>query len=378
MVVAQSRDGLLAGVRVLDLTIWRPGPYATQLLAGLGADVIKVEPPGGDPMRVYASLFEELHAGKRAIVCDLKTEAGRTRVLELARGADVVIEGFRPGVVDRFGAGYEQVRAVSPTIIYCSVSGMGQTGPLSHIPGHDLNYQAWAGVLAPDSGDPVVAAVPLADLAGGMAAALAICAALVRRARSGEGERIDVAMTDVLATWTGAHAPVAQGMDPSVRGVPGYGLYATADGGHLALGIVSEDHFWRSLCQVLDLGEHAALRFVDRTRRLDELQGQLRARIAQRSRDELLSLLLAADVPAAPMLDRAAMSSLDHLHERGAMVRGLDGTAGDADGGGEHGASPQHTGFPIRFVEHPAHVGGSAPALDDDITANISWHERGD
>ena len=170
---AEGGTGLLTGLRVLDLSIWRPGPYATQLLAEIGADVIKIEPPGGDPMRRYPELFVSLNANKRSIVLDLKDAADRARALDLAGEADVVVEGFRPGVTDRLGVGYGDVLAVNPTVIYCSVSGMGQDGPLAGLPGHDLNYQAWAGVLAPDGGPPVVPAVPLADLAGGMAAAFA-------------------------------------------------------------------------------------------------------------------------------------------------------------------------------------------------------------
>ena len=181
-------DGLLAGVRVLDLSIWRPGPYATQLLAELGAEVIKVEPPGGDPMRVYAGLFAALHADKRSVVLDLKQPADREpRARRWPRDADVVVEGYRPGVADRLGVGYDQVRAVNPGVIYCSISGLGQDGPLAAVPGHDLDYAAWAGVLAPEGGPPVVPAVPVADLAGGMAAAFAVCAALVRRDRTGRG-----------------------------------------------------------------------------------------------------------------------------------------------------------------------------------------------
>src|SRR5437899_3224419 len=218
----RAETGLLAGLRVLDLSIWRPGPYATQLLAEIGADVLKVEPPGGDPMRRYPELFTSLNANKRSIVLDLKADADRARALELAAEADVVVEGFRPGVTDRLGVGYGDVLAVNPTVIYCSVSGMGQDGPLASVPGHDLNYQAWAGVLAPEGGAPVVPAVPLADLAGGMAAAFAVCAAALRRANTGEGERIDVAMSDVLATWTGAARPVARGIDRRPAGRPGH------------------------------------------------------------------------------------------------------------------------------------------------------------
>jgi crotonobetainyl-CoA:carnitine CoA-transferase CaiB-like acyl-CoA transferase len=262
-----SSSGLLSGVRVLDLSVWRPGPYATQLLAELGAEVLKVEPPGGDPMRSYPELFASLHANKRSIMLDLKTDQDRRRALELATAADVLVEGFRPGVVDRLGLGYEDVRDVNRAIVYCSVSGMGQDGSLALVPGHDLNYQAWAGSLAPDGGPPVVPAVPIADLAGGMAAAMGICAALVRRLSTGEGERLDVAMADVLATWTGAVQPRAEGTDPSSRGVPGYGVFATADGTYLALGVLTEDHFWSPLCTVLGLADCAELGFVERMAR---------------------------------------------------------------------------------------------------------------
>src|SRR5438445_7146077 len=142
-------DGLLDGLRILDLTIWRPGPYATQLLAELGAEVLKVEPPGGDPMRVYAGLFDSLSADKRSVVLDLKDDGDRERALELAADADVVVEGYRPGVADRLGIGYDAVRTVNASIIYCSVSGLGQDGPLAQASGHDINYLAWSRALGP-------------------------------------------------------------------------------------------------------------------------------------------------------------------------------------------------------------------------------------
>src|SRR4051794_15942738 len=154
--VAMSQ-GLLGGVRVLDLSVWRPGPYATQLLAEIGADVLKVEPPGGDPMRSYPELFDSLSANKRSIVLDLKDDDDRARALELASHADVVVEGFRPGVVARLGVAYDDVRTVNPSVIYCSVSGMGQDGPLALAPGHDANYQAWAGALSPEGREPILA-----------------------------------------------------------------------------------------------------------------------------------------------------------------------------------------------------------------------------
>ena len=133
---------LLTGVRVLDLSIWRPGPYAASLLCALGADVLKVEPPGGDPMRQYPGLFEDINAGKRSIVLDLKDPDDRNRSLELAAEADALVEGFRPGVMARLGLGEPAVRAVNPGIVYCSISGYGQHDPRAALPGHDVNYQA--------------------------------------------------------------------------------------------------------------------------------------------------------------------------------------------------------------------------------------------
>ena len=344
-------EGLLSGLRVLDITIWRPGPYATQLLAELGADVLKVEPPGGDPMRVYASLFASLSADKRSIVLDLKDEADRARALELAAEADVVIEGFRPGVAARLGVGYDDVRAVNPSVVYCSVSGLGQDGPLALTPGHDLNYLAWSGALSPEGGPPREPAVPVADLSGGMAAAFAICAAVIRQRSTGEGERIDVAMADVLATWTGAMSPQAQGVDESARGVPGYGTFATADNRYIALGVLTEDHFWKPLCETLGLHDVSNLGFTDRMARVEALQGRVTTAIAERNRDELVDELLAADVPVAPVLNRDEMVKLPHFRERRAVTS-------------DPWADP-NTGFPVRFEHHPAARTQPPPELDE-------------
>jgi crotonobetainyl-CoA:carnitine CoA-transferase CaiB-like acyl-CoA transferase len=343
--------GLLAGVRVLDLTVWRPGPYATQLLAEIGADVVKVEPPGGDPMRSYPGLFVSLNANKRSVMLDLKVESDRRRALELAADADVVIEGFRPGVAGRLGVGYDDIRAVNPSVIYCSVSGMGQDGPLALASGHDLNYQAWAGSLAPEGGPPVVPAVPIADLAGGMAAAFGICAAVVRHLKTGEGERIDVAMTDVLVTWTGAARPTARGIDIPVQGVPGYGIFETAEGGRIALGVLTEDHFWQSLCDVLDIADGRNLNFVERLKRQSELQDSIAGAIRGRTKDDLLDKLLAADVPVSPVLDRSGMLAVPHFQERSVVTK-------------DPWADPA-TGYPVQFVRHPAARVTPPPSLDE-------------
>ena len=343
--------GLLDGLRVLDFTIWRPGPYATQLLAELGAEVLKVEPPGGDPMRVYAGLFASLSADKRSVVLDLKDDGDRTRALELAADAEVIVEGYRPGVADRLGIGYDAVRAVNPSVIYCSVSGLGQDGPLSQASGHDINYLAWSGALSPEGGPPREPAVPVADLSGGMAAAFAICAAVVRKLKTGEGERIDVAMADILATWTGAVAPQAEGTDERARGVPGYGAFETADAQYVVLGVLTEDHFWQPLCAVLELTEDVgALGFVDRMARREELQAQIADAIRKRRRDDLVGELMSAGVPVAPVLDRTEMVGLRHFVDRRAVTT-------------EDWADPA-TGFPVRFVHHPATRREPPPEID--------------
>ncbi len=261
----------LRGVRVLDLGIWRPVPYATQLLAELGADVTKVEPPGGDPMRVFGPLHDTLNGAKRAVELDLKTDGGRARLVGMMRDADVVIEGFRPGVAARLGAGFEDALAANPRVIYCSISGFGQDGPLAAAPGHDLNYQAWSGVLAARAPEVHTSGIPVGDLAGGAFAAMAICAALARRGLVGverfEGERIDVSMADALVTWAGPDAggELTEGESPG-ENFPGYGTFACRDG-WVALGVVTEDPFWRALCAVLGLDDVADLDVVRRVAR---------------------------------------------------------------------------------------------------------------
>ncbi|HEY1652206.1 MAG TPA: CoA transferase [Acidimicrobiales bacterium] len=302
----------LSGLRVLDVSIWRPGPYATSLLVALGADVLKVEPPGGDPMRQYPGLFESINAGKRSVVLDLKDGDDRARALELVMEADALVEGFRPGVMARLGLDAETVRRANPAIVYCSISGYGQDDARASLPGHDVNYQAWAGALTPEGGSATMPQLPIADLAAGMSAAFGICAAVLGRQATGDGAHLDVSMTDVLATWTGRTGGNEQNGDSdggatSPAPVPGYGLFATADDGQIALGVLSEQHFWSSLCGELGLGDVAGLSFEERSARGSEVQRAVAAAIAGRRRDELVDALTAVAVPVAPVLDRSGM-----------------------------------------------------------------------
>ncbi|MBI2570579.1 MAG: CoA transferase [Candidatus Schekmanbacteria bacterium] len=195
----------LQGIRVLDFTHNLPGPYATMLLAALGAEVIKVEPPGGDVARGIGQLFNLVNGGKKSVVVDLKSSAGREDLERLIGTADVLVEGFRPGVMAKLGFSADRCLERCPRLIYCSISGFGQTGPYAAYPGHDLNYQALTGVCDMERGDgdgaPRGTALPIADLSASFVAAASILAALFGRERDGKGTVLDVAMTDAVLSW---------------------------------------------------------------------------------------------------------------------------------------------------------------------------------
>ncbi|MFB4312130.1 CaiB/BaiF CoA transferase family protein [Actinomadura sp. GTD37] len=330
----------LDGLRVLDLTMWRPGPYATQLLAQLGADVIKVEPPGGEPMRMFRDHFDVLNRHKRSMVLDLKSADGRAALTRLAEDAEVFVEGFRPGVAERLGAGHETLRALNPRLVYCSISGYGADGPLSDVPGHDVNYRAYAAALPPDAVSPEADELPLADMAAATMAAFAITAACLKARATGVGDRIDLGMADVLAHWVGTvpEATARSGAGP----VPGYGVYPTKDGRKITLGVVSEEKLWAATCHALGIGEHAAVPFAERLGRIGELDGAVTAAVAKLSQAEAIERLSAAGAPVAPLLSHAEMLDLDHFRQRGIQDRG-----------------------PVRTTVHPPLGEGAVAGLDE-------------
>jgi crotonobetainyl-CoA:carnitine CoA-transferase CaiB-like acyl-CoA transferase len=310
----------LDGVRILCLAQQYPGPYATLLLADLGADVVLVERPGtGDPARRYPEFFAALNRGKRSVALDLKTDEGRAACRALARRSDVLIEGFRPGVAGRLGLDPASLRAEHPGLIYVSISGFGQDGPYRDRPAHDLSYLALSGLLARgDGGAPQVPVLSLADLSAGLFGALATLCGLVARGRSGVGGNYDVSMFDTLVSLlTSIVGPQLNGAaDEGLGSDPGYGVYATADGRWMTLSIAFEDHFWRALCDAAQLNDFADLDAGERERRAEELRGVLAARIARLPAQEWGALLEDADVPHALVRSPAELASDSHVAQR--------------------------------------------------------------
>lgn len=261
--------GPLTGLRVLDFSTLLPGPLAGLVLAEAGADVLKVERPGGDEMRAYEPRFGEtssnfalLNRGKRSVTLNLKAPDDRERALALADEADVLIEQFRPGVMNRLGLGYATLAERNPRLIFCSISGYGQHGPSAQRAAHDLNYLADTGVLSVTQ--PAIPQVLIADIAGGAyPAVINILLALHERMRTGRGVHLDVAMTDNVFTllyWAlgqgfAAGQWPAAGEDLVTGGSPRYRLYETADGRVLAVAPL-EDRFWMRFCELIGLPEH--------------------------------------------------------------------------------------------------------------------------
>ncbi|HEU4346474.1 MAG TPA: CaiB/BaiF CoA-transferase family protein [Actinoplanes sp.] len=268
-------DSPLNGVRVADLSVTVPGPYATQVLRRLGAAVLHLEPPGGDPLRYGAPAAHAFLAeGKESVVVNLKDPGDRDLALRLLAGADVVVEGWRPGVAGRLGVGYEDVRAHNPAVVYCSLSGYGQAGPMTGRPGHDINYTAASGtldLLRPDG-------MPVGDLAGGGAAVIRILAELTRAQRTGRGRHLDVSITGTLADWLGALGGREWRQFARILDTPHYAAYPTRDGERVLLGIAPmEQAFWAELITAMGRPEWAVLAHADRMARRDELRAYLTA-----------------------------------------------------------------------------------------------------
>jgi crotonobetainyl-CoA:carnitine CoA-transferase CaiB-like acyl-CoA transferase len=324
----------LDGVLVIELAWAAPGPYCGLLLSQLGADVVKVESPGGDPLRAVPAFFAALNANKRSLALDLKRPDDRAVFLELARRADALIEGFRPGVVARLGVDYASLSADNPRLVYVSISGFGQDGPYRQRAGHDLNYLAVAGLLGLQAqlvGRAEPPPVLLSDLASGLFAALGVAAALAERARTGRGRYLDLAMADTAANWLGLELARQAAGEPDTANlshVPHYGVFRASDGKLVTLGVAYEQHFWASLCDRLDLPDLRNLEAADRQARAPEIRARLQSAFARRPAYEWEALLAGPEVPFAAVRATAEVPDDPQFRHRG-LFQGLPGPAGE-------------------------------------------------
>jgi crotonobetainyl-CoA:carnitine CoA-transferase CaiB-like acyl-CoA transferase len=349
----------LSHITILDLTVNVPGPFCSMTLCDFGARVVKVEPPGGDPLRrTDPCMFAALNRGKQSIALDLKTQPGREALTKLSGKGDVVLEGSRPGVAARLGADYATLSASNPRLVYCSISGFGQTGPWRDRPAHDLNYLALSGYLGVQEaieGRPWPPPVLVSDLASGLYAAIMVLAALQGREASGKGAFIDLSMTESAMALLGPElARIAANTDaaphPNVTGIPTYGLFRCGDGRWLSLGIVHEDHFWDRLCDAGGLPDLKGVRFADRMARRDEVRARLEFAFLAASAAEWERRLLEADVPVAVVAGLADVLDSPQFKARGAFS--------ESDG-------KNYVAQPARFSTGPVTPEGKPPSLGE-------------
>jgi len=331
---------LLDGITVLDLASVGPAVRASRWLADWGADVVKVGPVPKDagvqivpPTHAYSA-----HRGMRRVLLDLRSDGGRNAFLRLATAVDVVIESFRPGVVDRLGIGFDDVRTVNPGIVYCSTTGYGQTGPRADWAGHDLNYLAVGGYLhcsgRDGRGGPALPGATVADsAAGGLHAVAAICAALTARATTGEGAHLDVSIADGVLSLLSLAVDefLAAGTRPGPRHglltgrYAWYDLYEASDGGWLAVGAI-EPRFFANLCRALGCGQWVERQYDDDA--VDAMRADFAAAFATRTRDEWAAELGPADTCVSAVLDIPEVVADEQFGARGAFVDAVHPTTG--------------------------------------------------
>ncbi len=358
----------LEGIKVLDLSMYLPGPHLTMMMADHGADVIRIEAPSGEPTREIGKWhgdmtvwFRNTHRNKRSVVLDLKQAEAVQAFLRLASEADVIVEAFRAGVVDRLGVGYEAVRAVNPGIVYCSISGFGQTGPYAKRVAHDLSIEAESGVVSLNTdsqGRPAIPCIPAADMAGSLMAMSGILMALLRREKTGAGDYVDISMQDSLVSWTvNVVSPVfAEGREldtsseRSLGGAAFYNLYRCADGRDLSLG-GSEIKFAGNLLNALGRPDLIELCKLPPGRGQDPVRDFLRDTFASQPLAHWEALLSTLDVCWAPVKGLHEALQSPHLAAREMVVEFPDGQ--------------KHLGIPIKFSNEPGQLRPVAPRLGE-------------
>ncbi|MEG6532231.1 CaiB/BaiF CoA-transferase family protein [Caldibacillus thermoamylovorans] len=362
----------LQSIRVLDLSRLLPGPFCTMLLADFGAEVIKIEAPElGDYARHYepkidenSVMFHSLNRNKKSVTLDLKTDEGKDQFLQMVGKADVVVESFRPGVMKRLGLDFPVLEKINPRLIYCAISGYGQTGPYAEMPGHDINYISYAGLLelmGEKDGKPIVPAVQVADLAGGAYPAVTgILLALLEREKSGKGQFIDISMMDgvisllqsTLPNYLMKNIPSKRGEQMLSGGLACYEVYQTKDGRWLAVGAL-EMKFWRIFCQKLGKPE-----WIPLLNEPDEVQYKLKHDIQTvmytKTLAEWMDIFEDAEACVSPVLTFAELVNHPQVQVR-RMFETIE----------QDGIPVKHIGIPIKLSRTPGKIRTAAPKLGE-------------
>jgi alpha-methylacyl-CoA racemase len=374
-------NGPLLGIRILDLTRLLPGPLGTMLMADMGADVIKIEnPESPDYVRVFpphlngeSVNYLSFNRSKRSLALNYNTPEGRETFFDLLKTADVVMEQFRPGFLDKIGIGYEAAKAVNPQIIYVSVTGYGQTGPYAHLAGHDLNYIGYAGVLgmtgASPADVPAVPGVQLADIAGGSyMSVIGTLAALQARNRTGEGQHVDVSMTDgvmpLLSAVYALHAggqDVQRGLAPLSGGMPNYGVYVCQDQKYVVLGTL-EAKFWNKFCALVQQPDWLGFMLPKNPTELADFKAKIGAIFSTQPQQYWVELGLKNDLLISPVYQLADLEHDPHLQARQMIITQEHARAG----------SFKTIGVPLKFSKTPASPAWPAPTMGEDTEAILA------
>nr|WP_263326601.1 CaiB/BaiF CoA-transferase family protein [Neobacillus sp. Marseille-Q6967] len=360
----------LQSIRVLDLSRLLPGPYCTMFLADFGAEVIKIEQPNlGDYTRWEepkvgsdSAIFTSLNRNKKSVTLNLKSEEGKEIFIELVKTADVLVESFRPGVMDRLGLGYESLKVINPGLIYCAITGYGYTGPYVNLPGHDINYLSYAGLLdllGERNRKPFSPAVQIADIGGGsLMAVIGILMAINARNNNGKGQFVDISMMDGVVSWMQTILPnfLATNILPkrgelTLSGAKAcYEVYQTSDQRYLSVGAL-EEKFWVEFCKGIERED--LIKFLNAPQeKQDELKIEIGNVIQRKTLEEWLDIFDNYDTCVAPVLTFEEMLEDPQIKNRQMIqeVPGIDG---------------KHIGIPIKLSDTPGSIRSKAPQLGE-------------
>lgn len=360
----------LEGIKIVDLSMYLPGPFCSQMLADFGAEVIKVEPLSGDSGRwlnpfldSQGALFYQVNRNKKSTAINLKTETGQEIFKGLVQQADVLLEQFRPGVMEKMGLGYEDMKSINPALIYCSITGYGHNGPFKYVAGHDLNYQSIAGItgLNGDAGKPAMLGVQTADVGGGsLHAIIAILMALMARNKTGKGQFCDVSMLDgvmsflpySLGEWSSSGELPPRGQGVISGGYACYRIYGTADGKYVSLGAI-EEKFWQGFCRKIGCPEYIEWQWV--ADKQPEMIQAIKALMKSKTCSEWVEFFADEDICFAPVLDLQEMSEHPQVKARD-MIITLENFK-------DTGKDLMVMGTPIKLSDTPALVKNEFPEI---------------